>query len=147
VVEQRSGIDAGSWGGVLTRAAKHKGVAGVITEGLLRDVDEVRELEFPVFCRGFTALTARGRVHELATEVPVILGDITVTPGDYVLADCSGCVFIAAANAEVVIEASSRILRREAEMVRRMIEAGESASVVLGASYEYLLRNPGDRGD
>jgi 4-hydroxy-4-methyl-2-oxoglutarate aldolase len=138
VVEQRTGCEAGSWGGVLTRAAQHKGVAAVISDGLLRDVDEVREIDFPVFCRGFTAFTARGRIHETATEVPVSVGDVTVSPGDYVLADSSACVFIAAANAEAVIEAASRILRRESEMIRR-IEAGESAGAVLGANYEHML--------
>jgi 4-hydroxy-4-methyl-2-oxoglutarate aldolase len=138
VVEQRTGVEAGAWGGVLSRAAKHKGIAAVIADGLLRDVDEVRELEFPVFCRGFTALTARGRVHEAATEVPVRIGAVTVSPGDYVLADSSACVFIAPASVESVIEAATRILGREAEMIRR-IAAGESASAVLGANYEHML--------
>jgi 4-hydroxy-4-methyl-2-oxoglutarate aldolase len=58
VVEQSTGIDAGCWGGILSRAAKQKGVVGVICEGLARDVDEAREIGFPIFCRGYTARTA-----------------------------------------------------------------------------------------
>lgn len=138
VVEQRTGCEAGCWGGVLSHAARKKGIAAVIAEGLLRDVDEVREMGFPVFCRGFTALTARGRVHEAATEVPIVIGDLTVRPGDYVLADSSACVFIGPADVGAVIQAATRIAAREAEMLRR-IETGETASAVLGANYEHML--------
>lgn len=138
VVEQRTGRDAGCWGGILSRAAKQKGVAAVIAEGPLRDVDEARDIGFPVFCRSFTAFTARGRVHEAATDVPVQIGDVTVHPGDYVLADSSACVFVSPVNVEAAITAANRIIAREAEMIRR-IEAGESASAVLGANYEHML--------
>jgi 4-hydroxy-4-methyl-2-oxoglutarate aldolase len=138
VVEQRTGCEAGCWGGVLSHAARQKGISAIIADGLLRDVDEVRDLGLPVFCRGFTALTARGRVHEAATEVPIAVGDLTVNPGDYALADSSACVFIAPANVKAVIEAATRIAAREAEMIRR-IHAGETASAVLGANYEHML--------
>src|SRR5690606_30857894 len=64
LVEQRTGIDAGCWGGVLSRAAVLKGIAAIVAEGLVRDVDEIRDMGLPVFCRGYTARTARKRVHE-----------------------------------------------------------------------------------
>ena len=51
VVEQRTGLDAGSWGGILTLGAKLRGVAGVIADGPVRDVDEARAYGFPVYCR------------------------------------------------------------------------------------------------
>jgi 4-hydroxy-4-methyl-2-oxoglutarate aldolase len=138
VVEQRTGRDAGSWGGLLSRAARQKGIAAVIADGPLRDVDEAREIGFPVFCRSFTAFTARGRVHEAATDVPVTIGSVTVEPSDYVLADSSACIFIAPDRIEAVLAVAERISRREAEMIRR-IEAGETASAVLGADYEHML--------
>lgn len=141
VIEQATGRDAGSWGGILSRAAQVKGIAGVIAEGPVRDVDEAREIGFPIFCRGFTAFTARARVHEAATGVPVTVGDVTVAPGMIAVADSSGVVFIAPDRAEAVLAAVTRIAAREAEMIRRL-EAGESASAVLGADYEHLLEGP-----
>ena len=57
VVEQRTGIDAGSWGGILSLGAKVRGVAGVIADGPVRDIDEARGYDFPVYTN---ALTARG---------------------------------------------------------------------------------------
>ena len=61
VVEQRSGLEAGCWGGLLTLGAKVRGVAGVVADGPLRDVDEAVACEFPVFSRTLTSRTARGR--------------------------------------------------------------------------------------
>ncbi|MCW2412689.1 MULTISPECIES: RraA family protein [unclassified Sphingobium] len=139
VVEQRTGIDAGCWGGILSRGAQHRGVAGVICEGLARDVDEAREIGFPVFCRGYTARTARNRVYEDATDVPVTVGDFTVEPGFYVICDSSAAVFIAPADIARVLDAAEDIVRREGEMTRRLA-TGESASFVLGANYEYMLK-------
>lgn len=139
VVEQSTGIEAGSWGGILSRGAKVKGIAGVISEGLVRDVDEAREIGFPVFCRGFTALTARARVHEQATDVPIMVGGMKVEPGFYVVADSSAAIFIAPEDAARVLEVVTNIARREAEIVRRL-EAGESASAALGTNYEHMLQ-------
>jgi regulator of RNase E activity RraA len=118
---------------------QHKGVSGVICEGLARDVDEAREIGFPVFCRGYTARTARNRVHEEATDVPIEVGGFTVEPGHYVICDSSAAVFVAPADIERVLAAAEEIAAREAEMTRRL-GTGEAASAVLGASYEYMLR-------
>lgn len=139
VVEQCTGIEAGSWGGILSRGAQMKGIAGVIAEGLVRDVDEAREIGFPIFCRGFTALTARARVHEAATDVPIRVGDVTVEPGFYVVADSSAAIFISPNDAERVLAAVTHIAARENEIIRRL-EAGETASAALGANYEHMLQ-------
>jgi 4-hydroxy-4-methyl-2-oxoglutarate aldolase len=139
VVEQRTAIEAGCWGGILSRGAKARGVAGVIAEGLVRDVDEARELGFPLFCRGFTARTARGRVHEVATDGPVRIGDVDVNPGDYVVADSSGAVFIPAARIEEVVCVAESIAAREAAMAER-IASGDPMADVMGADYEHMLK-------
>ena len=95
VVEQRTGLDAASWGGTLSLGARMRGVAGAIVEGPARDIDESRELDFPVFARSHTAHTARGRIVEVATGEPITVGDVTVTPGDYVIADGTAVAFVA----------------------------------------------------
>jgi regulator of RNase E activity RraA len=139
VVEQRTGIEAGCWGGILSRGAKKRGVAGVIAEGLVRDVDEARELGFPLFCRGFTARTARGRVHEVATDSPVLVGDVEVNPGDYVIADSSAAVFVPASRIEEVLRVAEGIAAREAAMAER-IANGDPMTAVMGADYEHMLK-------
>ena len=140
VVEQRSGIEAGCWGGLLTLGAKVRGVAGVVADGPLRDVDEAIVHGLPVFARSLTCRTARGRVVELGTQVPVTIGDVTVHPGDAVLADRSAVIFIAAAELERVLQAAESIVEREAAMARA-ISAGTPIGQVMGGAYEHMLKN------
>lgn len=140
VVEQRSGVEAGCWGGLLTLGAQVKGVAGVVADGPLRDVDEAIAYGFPVFSRSLTSFTARGRVVELGTQVPVTIGDVSVAPGDYVLADRSAVILIAAADIERVLDAAEAIVAREAAMAKAIL-AGTPIAQVMGGAYEHMLKN------
>ena len=138
VVEQRTGIDAAGWGGNLSFGAQLRGVGGVIVEGPARDVDEARGYDFTVFARHATARTARGRIVETATNIPVIVGDVTVSPGDYVVADGSAVVFVPEAEIGRVLEAAEAIAERERAMVTALRE-GTPISQVMGKSYETML--------
>lgn len=139
-VEQRSGVNAASWGGILTLGAKLRFVAGVIADGPVRDIDEAREHDFPVFGSGVTTFTARGRIVELATNEPITVGEIKVKPGDYAIADGSGVVFIAAENIERVLAAAEEIVAREAAMAKALRE-GKPITEVMGANYEDMLKS------
>jgi len=145
VVEQRSGVEAGCWGGLLTLGAKVRGIAGVVADGPLRDVDEAVAYEFPVFSRSLTSRTARGRVVELGTQVPVTIGatvggQVVVQPGDYVLADRSAVIFIAAADIERVLDVAETIVAKEAAMAKAIL-AGTPIAEVMGGNYEHMLEN------
>jgi 4-hydroxy-4-methyl-2-oxoglutarate aldolase len=139
VIEQRSGIEAGSWGGLLTLGARLKGVAGVVCDGPVRDIDEARGLGFPTFARTLTAKTARGRIVELGTNVAVIFETVNVAPGDYVIADRSAVIFIAAADTARVLDAAETIVVKEAAMADAL-RAGESISRVIAGNYENMLK-------
>ena len=138
VVEQRTGIECAGWGGILSNAARGRGVSGVIVEGLARDVDEAAEIGFPVYARGSTARTARGRIYETSTGDPISVGDLTVATGDWVVADGSGAAFIPADRIADVLAAAERIALREAGMTKAVL-AGHPVSTVMGGDYEHLL--------
>ncbi len=139
VVEQTTGIYSGCWGGILSLGAKLRGVAGMIADGLVRDVDDATQLDFPVFARGATPVTARGRVGEVANNQPVTIAGVKVQTGDYAIADGSGVVFIAAADIARVLDAAEAISAAEAAMARSLRE-GKPITEVMGASYEHMLR-------
>jgi 4-hydroxy-4-methyl-2-oxoglutarate aldolase len=139
VVEQHTGLDAASWGGNLSIGAQVRGVAGVIVDGPVRDVDDSRKLDFPVFARDHTARTARGRIVEVATNQPIQVGDVVVSPGDYVVADGSAAVFVAQAEIERVLEAAEAIVARE-EAIAQALREGYPISQVMGANYEHMLK-------
>jgi regulator of RNase E activity RraA len=138
IVIEHGRSDAAAWGGILSAAAKYKGIAGVIVDGAARDIDESRELGLPVFARYAVPLTARGRIVEVSVQEPVKIGRIDVAPGDLVLADGSGVVFIAAANAEEVLAAAEMIAGREALMKEAVLK-GDKVTEVMGRDYEQML--------
>jgi len=132
IVVSHPGVDAGGWGGVLSNAARRKGIEGVVVDGPARDIDEAIGLAFPVFARGATARTARGRVHEVATDAPVEIGGVKVEAGDYVVADGSGVVFLPAARAGEVLAMAERIAAKE-RLLTDALRAGGRVSEVMGA--------------
>jgi len=107
-------LDVSCWGGILSLGCVQQGVLGVIADGACRDVEEAHELGLPVFARGVSPRTARGRLRQRATGVPVKVEDITVTEGDLVIADDSGVVFVPADRADEVLAAAEAIVQREA---------------------------------
>jgi 4-hydroxy-4-methyl-2-oxoglutarate aldolase len=138
VVEQRTGVEAGCWGGLLSLGAKQRGVAGVVADGPVRDIDEAIAYDFPIFTNRTTSLTARGRVVEKETNGPVTIGSVDVLPGDYVAADRSACIFIAAGQIEQVLDTAEEIVAREAAMAKAIM-SGTPISKVMGGDYEHML--------
>jgi len=139
VVEHHSRADCAGWGGLLSRAALVQKVQGVIVDGLCRDIDEGREIGFPIFARGVIPSTARGRIVETAFNCPVTVGEVTVRPGDWVIADGSGVVFVAVENIEAVLDQAEKLVAREATLLKE-IEAGVPVSKVMSRTYEHMTQ-------
>ena len=139
VIEQRTGIEAACWGGLLSLGARVRGVAGVVADGPVRDIDEAIGYELPVFSRSLLPITARGRIVEKGTNVPVEIGSVGVNPGDFVIADRSGVAFIAADSVDAVLGAAEGIVGREAAMAKAIL-AGMPIGQVMGGDYESMLK-------
>jgi 4-hydroxy-4-methyl-2-oxoglutarate aldolase len=138
VVAAGGRTDAAGWGGVLSVAAAVRQVGGVIVDGACRDVDETTAVGLPVYALAAVPATARGRQAEIGWNVQVRVAAITVSPGDLVIADGSGVVFLPAGKADDIIAAAEHIAAREAAMTER-IRAGEPVSGVMAADYEQML--------
>lgn len=139
VVEHRGRTDVSGWGGLLSRGALAKGVAGVLVDGAFRDIDEARELGLPIYARAAVPVTARGRVAEHDFNCPITFSGAAVGPGDYVIADSSGIAFIKQDCVDRVLEAAEDIFARE-QLMASAIEAGTPIGDVLGANYEDMLK-------
>ncbi|MGH9114806.1 MAG: RraA family protein [Acidimicrobiales bacterium] len=138
VVDNGGRTEAAGWGGLLGLAAHLAGVGAVVVDGACRDVDEMEQLGLPVFARAATARTARRRIGEVATNVPVSLGCVPVHPGDLVVADSSGVVIVPSERAEEVLRNAERLVAEEAAMAEQ-IRAGVRPGEVMGRRYETIL--------
>jgi regulator of RNase E activity RraA len=108
-------------GGILSFYAAHIGVLGVVVDGAIRDVAEIRAREFPVYARG---VTHRGPYKDGPGEinVPICVGGMVVNPGDIVVGDQDGLMAIPPDEAELLIEKALAHLETEAETIRAMKE-------------------------
>ncbi|HET9288745.1 MAG TPA: 4-carboxy-4-hydroxy-2-oxoadipate aldolase/oxaloacetate decarboxylase [Gaiella sp.] len=110
-------------GDLLATQAQVRGVAGILVDGAVRDVDELEELGLPVWARFVRAQGAtKGEVGEL--DVPVVVGGAEIRPGDLVVLDCDGAV---AVPRERIPEVLPRALEREERerVMRERYAAGE----------------------
>ena len=82
------------WGGVMCTMAKAKGVAGLVTDGLVRDVAQIRALAFPVYAAGVTPVGTSHDVPPGALNYPITIGIAHIRPGDLIVADEDGIVCV-----------------------------------------------------
>jgi 4-hydroxy-4-methyl-2-oxoglutarate aldolase len=98
------------WGELLSTAAQARGAAGCITDGLVRDVRQIREMRFPVFHGGIGPLDTKGRARMVQRDVPVECAGVKVRDGDFVFGDVDGVVIIPQERAaEVLARAKEKV--------------------------------------
>lgn len=130
VVDAKAFLEAGPWGDVLTQQALHIGLAGLLINGSVRDAQAITNMGFPVFSRG-VSIKSTGKNQPGKIEVPVVIGDVRITPGDYVLGDRDGVVIVEADQVDAVIQAA-RVRQEKEESFRREIQAGATTAGLLG---------------
>lgn len=141
VIDSSGRTDSSCWGGILATAASLKGIEGVVADGACRDIDEYIELDFPVYALNPVVLTARGRTTEYSTNEMIQVKDIQVSPGDLVVADLSGVVFVPVEKIQVVLEKAEELYKKESEMIRAL-QSGESLKDVdKEFNYEKMLKS------
>ncbi|MCH7745229.1 MAG: RraA family protein [Chloroflexi bacterium] len=99
------------WGDGLTTVAMKLGAIGLVTDGGIRDVETVREMGFQYYAPGM--VPAHGNFGFLESQVPVLVSDVLVTPGDIIHADANGVVCIPRSAVDDIIAEAHRVLERE----------------------------------
>ena len=139
VVDHGGRTDVAAWGGLLSLAAHTKGIRGVIVDGAARDLDESRELQFPVYGRAPVQVTARGRVMQESFDEEIECAGVQVHPGDLVIADSSGVVFIPRAREKEVVAQAEALADREARMADAIRDGRSVVEVMESLGYEAML--------
>lgn len=121
VIDCGGQVDNAVIGGILSFYAASIGTAGIVLDGAIRDVAEVRERDFPVYARG---VTHRGPYKDGPGEinVPISVGGMVVNPGDIVVGDQDGLLAIPQEGVEALIDRARAHLETEAQTMRAMKE-------------------------
>jgi regulator of RNase E activity RraA len=117
VIVVEGSLDVAALGGLMGTTAKARGMVGVVIDGSVRDVAELRALPLPVYARGVVPSSSVGRYASVARDVPVTCAGVTVRPGDIIVAGEDGVVVVPADKAEQVLKRAQEIDARETKMV------------------------------
>ena len=139
VIDNGGKLEFSCWGGLLALSAKLKGVSGVVIDGASRDIDEARELAFPVYARSVVPMTARNRVVQESYNQEIQFAGVQCHPGDLVLADGSGIIIIAKEKENDVVSAAEAIYAKEQEMAAGIRKGYSGLEMLEKLGYEQML--------
>ncbi|TWA63914.1 4-hydroxy-4-methyl-2-oxoglutarate aldolase [Azospirillum brasilense] len=139
VVDAGDYPEQGSFGDVMATSAQSLGLAGLVTNGGVRDAAAIRDIGFPIFSR---AISIKGTVKATLGPIaqPIVLGGVTVHPGDLIVGDDDGLVVVPLAEVEAVLAASRARLEKE-ERLRADLQSGKTTWDI--GNYDALLAQTG----
>jgi regulator of RNase E activity RraA len=117
VIVMEGSLDVAALGGLMATTAKAREMAGMVLDGAVRDVAEVRALGLPVYARGVVPSSSVGRWASVARQIPVQCAGVTVKPGDIIVATEDGVVAVPQEKAAEVLKRAQEIDARESKMV------------------------------
>ncbi|MBY8982187.1 MAG: orotidine 5'-phosphate decarboxylase [Candidatus Lokiarchaeota archaeon] len=127
VIDACEGKDA-VWGELASWSCKVKGIAGVVIDGAVRDIDDIRKIKLPVYAKHFTPTAGEPRgLGEINTSI--ICAGQRVDPGDWIVGDDSGVVVIPKAKAQEIANRAIDVLEKE-NRLREEIKRGSTLSEV-----------------
>jgi 4-hydroxy-4-methyl-2-oxoglutarate aldolase len=147
VIDNGGRPDTSCWGGLLSLAAKTKGVSGVVIDGAARDIDESRDVGFAVYARAAIPMTARNRVMQESFNQEIQFAGAQVHPGDLVIADGSGIVFIPRAKEEEVLKEAEAVAATETRMAEGIRQGLSVLEVLEKLGYESMLQKEATEKD
>jgi regulator of RNase E activity RraA len=108
-VENGNAKDIALWGGLMSLAAKKRGIKGAVLNGGVRDVLEAKAISFPIFAKSITPATSVGRTKVVEFNSSIMIDDVTINPGDIIVGDSDGVVVIPISLLEDVIALAKEI--------------------------------------
>ncbi len=122
IVIDQSGVDAGLMGSNNALEGKKKGVNGYVSNGGVRDTDEIIIEDIPFWSRFISQSMVQGRLRYDDKDIPVNVGGVQVNPGDIVMADGDGVIVVPRGKAFDVAKYAQRELKNDKKARRNLYE-------------------------
>ena len=142
VLDNAGRQDCTVWGGIMSQLAAHRDIAGTVVHGVCRDTQEADAAGYPLFALGRFMRTGKDRVQVDAVGGAVSVAGVRVAPGDIVVADQDGVVFVPADMAAAVFERALFMQAVEARIVAAALDGMPLAQARREFGYHTLQRKP-----
>lgn len=130
VVDYGGSTSTGPFGEVMALACQVRGIAGLITNGAVRDSVQIADMGFPVFAAGLNIRGTR-KSHIGERNIPVWIGGVEIHPGDMIVADADGIVVIDENEVDAALAAAAARIEAESAIMNR-IRSGETTMQIFG---------------
>ncbi len=117
IIVVEDGLNIAGIGGLMATAAKSRNIAGMVIDGGVRDIEEIRKLRLNVFGRSVTPATAANRYLAISRDITVQCAGVTVNPGDIIVAGTDGVICVPKDKAAEVLKKAQAIDVTETKMV------------------------------
>jgi len=117
------------WGELLSTASVARGASGCVTDGLVRDVRQIRDMGFAVFHGGIGPLDTKGRARMVDRDVRVECGGVSIDPGDIIFGDVDGVVVVPRSHEHAVLAKALEKITGE-DHTRDALRTGEPLASV-----------------
>ncbi|MEM7684452.1 MAG: ribonuclease activity regulator RraA [Pseudomonadota bacterium] len=124
VVDAMGITDAAIFGDILVSRMDQKGVAALVTDGKLRDIDGVMSTNLPIFCNGVACPPSVAGLTFVAWQQPIACGGVAVYPNDVIVADKDGATLIPAAYLDIVLDEGPEQERKEGWIMEQVTNHG-----------------------
>jgi 4-hydroxy-4-methyl-2-oxoglutarate aldolase len=117
VIVLEDGLDIAGIGGLMSTAMKYRGLAGAVVDASVRDLPQIKRLQFPVFSRGIVPSTSINHYRFAGANIPVTCAGARVNPNDIVVADEDGVAVVPRAHAAEILKKAQELDNTEHSMV------------------------------
>lgn len=124
-------VPGAMWGEILSLATHRQGAVAALVHGAVRDLPDMQRIGLPVYAAEQRVVGPNGRAHVVAVHEPVEIAGTVVEAGDTIVVDASGCVRVAAAEADDVLEAALTYATAESKVVSALEGGAALASAYL----------------
>jgi len=134
VIDEGRENNTGAFGHNMSLQARNRGIAGLVSNGCVRDIRLLREERFPAFCRGVCPRSAQKNTPG-AINVPVQVGGLVVSPGDIVVGDDDGVAVVPLAIAEEVARKARERMQMEYQQAKDIKDGKKPLEIIYGDSW------------
>jgi len=135
VIDGQGELNTALWGAITTACARRKGVEGIVIDGAIRDVAQIRHDKLPVFARAAVP-NAGGAEYRGEIGAPIQCAGAVVSPGDWIVSDEDGVVVVPKARLEETMTLAERLRKVELK-IQRQVQRGKDLAALL--RYDELL--------
>lgn len=122
VLDNQNREDCTCWGNILTQFALIKNIAGTVINGAVRDINFIKNVNYPVFCRNVYMRSAKNRAYKVAEQTTIKIQNVLVNPGDIIFGDDQGVLVIPQSCIDRVIEKAKNIRITEKKIIHAITQ-------------------------